>query len=227
MIARRERPLGFRLLSTCVVAALISPVPALALTEAEKQALIVEPENLRREMQRKEFKLKLHQEMEGQTFKRVHDISAETKALVKQSVKGLIDSALAERPVPSLSEIQRRINQEMIGKLAGRTYALSPGRARVIARTEQAQADGVGRNAAYKAAGVKRKKWLAFNDGKSGDRHHELVHKLNGVIDFDKPFKMPSGEELMFPGDPSASISETVNCRCTMRAVIIEEDEKR
>ena len=56
------------------------------------------------------------------------------------------------------------------------------------------------------------KKWDATIDGKTRPDHADA----NGqVVPLSEAF-MVGGEQLMFPGDPSGSPQQTINCRCTM-----------
>lgn len=183
---------------------------------------IVDPKLVAREMQQKEFKLKLFQQLDGWYSKRAEQISADTKKMVRDSIQRLITQSLLETPRPSMGEIARRIRTQTHGEdVEGRIYAFSPERAAVIARTELVQAENTGKFEAYKVAGVKKKRWLAKRDGKSGDRHHERMHGV--TIDIDEKFTTPLGNDLRFPGDPRAPIGDTVNCRCSLRAVVVEE----
>ncbi len=98
-----------------------------------------------------------------------------------------------------------------------REYAFSPERAALIARTETSIAENAGIFAGYEASGVEEIEWLAFRDGRSGDRHHERMHgKRVKLGDY---FILPSGAQMMFPGDSDGPIGDLANCRCTSRAV--------
>lgn len=88
------------------------------------------------------------------------------------------------------------------------------------ARTAVTGAQNAGRQDSYVAAdrmGIKLKKeWLATLDNRT--RHaHALLDGQQAEID--KPFKV-EGEEIMFPGDPSAAGWLVYNCRCTLIAAV-------
>lgn len=72
--------------------------------------------------------------------------------------------------------------------------------------------------AASRVPGLK-KQWR-----KSGKRHPRLYHDLadGQVRDVDEPFVLGNGAQLMFPHDPAAPASETINCGCI--AIPFKED---
>ncbi len=85
-------------------------------------------------------------------------------------------------------------------------------RATTIARTEVHGAYQRGTTDGYKAAGVQSKIWVAVADEKTRDDHLAA----DGMeVPIDQPFDI-GGESLMFPGDPSGSAEQTINCRCTI-----------
>lgn len=187
---------------------------------------LVNPRVLQRALASKDFKLKLYWELDEWGTRRVRQISADTKQMVRDSVNRILGDASQEQPLPSAGEMARRIRTQFHGEdLKGRLYAFSPERAATIARTELVQAENTGAVEGYKAAGVKRIRWLAKTDGRSGDRHHEQMHGVE--INLGELFTMPSGRTLRYPGDPEGDISETANCRCATRAVIVRGAENR
>lgn len=102
-------------------------------------------------------------------------------------------------------------------------------RARTIARTEVIRAANVGHAAAAQTMPYEtNKKWVAAQDHRT--RHsHRLIH--NHVVDengfFDVPIykgdKKIGTEKMLYPGDPKASASNTVNCRC--RAIYLPKTD--
>ena len=154
-------------------------------------------------------------EYQDGVFVRANDIMQDTKLRINRKVNNMVQLALQEEPNPTVAEFARRIRGEVFED----EYTFSPNRAALIARTELTQAQNAGTFEGYKASGVERVEWLAFNDGKSGDRHHE---RLNGkIITVGEKFhNKATGVKLRYPGDPSAPISETANCRCTLAPVI-------
>lgn len=85
-------------------------------------------------------------------------------------------------------------------------------RARLIARTESTAVANYGALAALAAEGVTHKEWVATLDIRTRESHAEA----NGqVVRIDEEFRV-GDEKLAFPGDPSATVGEVANCRCTM-----------
>ena len=82
------------------------------------------------------------------------------------------------------------------------------------ARTAMTSAQNAGREDGYKRAadmGIKLKRmWLATLDGRTRHEHRQLDGQ---TVNLDEPFKV-DGEEIMFPGDPSAPGYLVWNCRC-------------
>lgn len=90
------------------------------------------------------------------------------------------------------------------------------------ARTMATGVQNAGRVDSYKRAqgmGIKmRQMWLATLDMRTRHEHRELDRQEREV---GSPFTVPStGEELEYPGDPSAPGHLIYNCRCTLRAVV-------
>lgn len=90
-----------------------------------------------------------------------------------------------------------------------------PGRAKTIAITEVTRAYG----AATMAAGVEQsrvtgrqlsKSWRTAHDERVRAAHHAADGQTVPVF---MPFQV-GGESLMFPGDPSGSPDNVINCRC-------------
>ncbi len=148
-------------------------------------------------------------------IRRARDIAVDTKRKVNAQVNAIVLEALTEVPQPSAGTLARRIKAQAFED----EFVFSDKRAAMIARTELTQAQNSGTYEGYKATGVKRIEWLAFNDGKSGDRHHERMNTKTVLVG-EKFYNKATGVRLYYPGDPAAPISETINCRCTVAPVI-------
>lgn len=97
-------------------------------------------------------------------------------------------------------------------------------RASTIARTEGLGVTSLARQealrqvvaqAGFDPADVKRR-WNATKDKRTRDSHAEMDGQLVGL---EEPFVTPDGDQLMYPGDPSAPAKERINCRCTVTTV--------
>lgn len=106
---------------------------------------------------------------------------------------------------------------ESIPKLRDRVSAVmteaKTSRAVKIARTETHNSTGMGTHETFVAAGLKQKEWLTAIDGRERESHAAI----NGeVVEIDQLFSNGLG----FPGDPSGSAEEVVNCRCVLLPVL-------
>ena len=63
------------------------------------------------------------------------------------------------------------------------------------------------------AGGFDQKLWLTQRDSNVRDSHAVL----DGVtIPVNAKFKLSSGDELDYPGDPNGRLESIINCRCTV-----------
>lgn len=102
--------------------------------------------------------------------------------------------------------------KQLIERIQNTYDGYSEGRATTIARTEVHNATQRGTFAGYTQANVPIKIWVAVGDASTRDAH--LVadgqeRPINSTFDV-------GGEKLMYPGDPSGSAAQTVNCRCSI-----------
>lgn len=112
----------------------------------------------------------------------------------------------------SIPRIAKRIAQTM-----GETNHASTIR---YARTAATAAENAGKVDAYRRAeelGVDAvQEWRAVLDMRTRHEHREADGQRRAI---GEPFEV-GGEELMFPGDPSASGHLIWNCRCSLRAIV-------
>ena len=85
-------------------------------------------------------------------------------------------------------------------------------RTELIARTETIRSSNWSQQELFRCWKVRRREWLATLDDRVRDSH---AYANNQVRNIDEPFDI-AGVPMMFPGDPSAPVSEFANCRCTI-----------
>ena len=88
-----------------------------------------------------------------------------------------------------------------------------------IARTETTRAMNEANLQGMEKASKKldiQKEWVATLDGRTRRTHGRADGQR---VDLDKPF-IVGNSKLMYPGDPSGSPEEVINCRCAMREII-------
>jgi SPP1 gp7 family putative phage head morphogenesis protein len=142
------------------------------------------------------------------------DVDAEAATFVAR-ISG-IGPLIADHLRSALNEGLR--SGESIPKLADRVqgaFDVGDNRATTIARTEVVSASN---RAGHEAAGALQdsgtqleKVWLATEDARTRDDHADADGQTVG---YDEPFVV-GGEECDYPGDPSLSPEQSVNCRCT------------
>lgn len=141
----------------------------------------------------------------------------------KRAVRRGIDLAWGKRQI-TVQVTTGILQGESIKHLADRLQVNIPGMNRTsairAARTAVTGAQNAGRLDGFLRAeemGVKlKKRWLATLDNRT--RH---AHKLldGQVRPNEKPFVV-EGQEIMYPGDPSAAAALVYNCRCTLVAEV-------
>lgn len=141
----------------------------------------------------------------------------------KRAVQRGIDLAWGKRQI-TVQVTTGILQGESIKHLADRLQFNIPGMNRTsairAARTAVTGAQNAGRLDGFLRAeemGVKlKKRWLATLDNRT--RH---AHKLldGQVRPNEKPFVV-EGQEIMYPGDPSAAAALVYNCRCTLVAEV-------
>jgi uncharacterized protein with gpF-like domain len=103
------------------------------------------------------------------------------------------------------------ISKAIMSAMRQEGATISQLRARVIARTEAHTASSASTHEAARALEFPTKKeWLA-----SGDERTRPSHKAadGQTVTLDAPFVV-EGENLQYPGDPTGSAENVINCRC-------------
>ena len=102
--------------------------------------------------------------------------------------------------------------KDLIARIQETYGGFTEGRATTIARTEVHNATQRGTFAGYQQASVPIKIWVTV-----GDHDVRDAHQIDGQErQLTMPFDLNDGEKLMYPGDPSGSAANTVNCRCSI-----------
>jgi uncharacterized protein with gpF-like domain len=146
---------------------------------------------------------------------RITNVETTTRvSLVRLIARAFIDGLTQAETVKSIIEV--------IG-------SISKMRARTIARTETHGAANYGANVAAKRSDLPMtREWLSAQDKRTrtteeGDLFDHLG--ANGqVVGRDEPFQIArldgGTEALMFPGDPSGSAGNVINCRCALGFIV-------
>lgn len=141
----------------------------------------------------------------------------------KRALRRGIDLAWGKKQITACvtsSILQGKSIKGMADDLQTRIPEMNRASAIRTARTAVTGAQNAGRMDSYHAAekmGVRMKKeWLSTLDNRT--RHaHALLDGQQAEVD--KPFKV-DGEEIRFPGDPTAAGYLVYNCRCTLVAAV-------
>lgn len=96
------------------------------------------------------------------------------------------------------------------------TSRMPPYRTERIARTETIRSSNAGSQELFSEWGVTQHEWLATKDDRVRDDHLAADGQVQPI---DMPFSV-GGEDLMYPGDPAGSPSNTIQCRCTVLPVM-------
>jgi hypothetical protein len=109
---------------------------------------------------------------------------------------------------------------QLAGRVKGVFNNLSNYEARRIAMTETSAAYGFARHEAMTAAGIEYKGWLSSHGPTVRPAHAQAEADYSApedAIPVDDPFDV-GGEDLMYPGDPSGSPENVINCHCIQLA---------
>jgi len=140
----------------------------------------------------------------GFTTDRVTDILETTRKQIQGAINAGKDEGL------SLGEIASNIRDKTGGDIARN-------RAITIARTETHSAAQVGSHGGATATGLDLVRiWVDADDGRERSTHHKTA-----VLSRAKPVEMNErfdvgGEKLLFPGDPTGSAKNIIQCRCVV-----------
>ena len=131
--------------------------------------------------------------------RKITQIASTTIKQVKQIIRQGIDEGLSERDTSRLLREQAPI--------------ISASRAQTIARTETHAAANYAIQESFKTTGIEaRREWVSAEDERTREDH---VAANEQIVGLNEPFIVGS-DELMYPGDPSGSPEQVINCRCAV-----------
>ena len=133
---------------------------------------------------------------------RALDVANVTSKTTISRIKGVIARGIDADKSPS------EIASEIVGRVGG---AVSNRRAMTIARTETHSAAQVGQHESVASTGIDfKREWIATSDESTREDHSMASGQKTSM---EEPFSV-GGESLMYPGDPSGSAEQIINCRC-------------
>lgn len=112
---------------------------------------------------------------------------------------------------------------DLIGRIQ-KVAGMSFDQAKRVAQTERTRVQGQARYEAIldenkqrrkKHLRADKKEWVHRNVAKEPRKTHAAMS--GDVVRANEYFVTPSGNRLLYPGDPNAPVSETINCHCYMR----------
>jgi uncharacterized protein with gpF-like domain len=132
-------------------------------------------------------------------LQKVSQISRTTFFDVKRILLEAVEEGFSEKETASL--------------MLKKSKALGASRAQTIARTEVHAASSYSAQEIAAASEIEmRKEWIASGGDRTRDTHAEANGQIVGMHE---KFKV-GGELLEFPGDPSGSAENVINCRCVV-----------
>ena len=146
----------------------------------------------------------------------VTTVGVQKVSQITETTEGQIRRSVSEGIAEGLSLPQIAAN------IRARAPQIASVRSAVIARTEVHSAAMWAQVEAVRETGlVLRKQWVAAKDERTrtlDDGPFDHAAMDGETVDMDKAF-IVGGEELEFPGDPSGSPGNIINCRCVMNFV--------
>jgi len=130
-------------------------------------------------------------------------------------------------------ENDKGLNADQIDKMVTRyRERMVQARAQTIARTESTRAVNAGQQAYIETAvqdkvadmSQVRRFWVPTRDERTRDAHRMIPTMNPDGVGLNEPFRSPDGP-IMYPGDPSASAGNTINCRCALFTRILPKKE--
>lgn len=134
----------------------------------------------------------------------------------QQKVNNIVTQGIIQGE--SIDEITKRLCEDLCTQ--------NENRMRMFARTAMTGAESAGRqeqmHAATKAGILVHKVWEATKDSRTRDWHRALDGQ---EVPENEPFESDLGE-IEYPGDPSADPANVYNCRCTLKSIYPEYEDR-
>ena len=151
--------------------------------------------------------------------KRITQVSAYTRQLVKEKVQAAIDRGISQ------GMSIRQISDDIMSKLPREYNKLTAWRAKRIAQTEVISASNMASVRAAEQTGLSMKKrWVTrpygFALSIQNERHALLTDLEEQEPKLNEPF-IVDGEPLQYPGDPAGSPGNVINCHCVQTFEVI------
>jgi hypothetical protein len=146
---------------------------------------------------------------------RIREINKFTKEYVLQRLRPILTQGV-EKGL-GIGEIGRMI----VADIAEYSGKFAKYRAERIARTEIVGTSNWASVTSVESSGVKDrllKKWVVTVDGRERDTHLEMADKPAIPVDDFFEVRNPKGgiDRMKYPGDPSGSAGNVIQCRCTV-----------
>jgi len=141
-------------------------------------------------------------------------------------IKGVGDTAFGQLKT-SLSEGLEKgeTADQLADRVRGVFNNLGKYESKRIAMTETSAAYGFARHQAMTDAGIEYKAWVSSHGPHVRPAHAQAEADYgDNPIPIDEPFEV-DGEQLMYPGDPTGSPDNIINCQCIQIAVRKPEEQ--
>jgi len=135
--------------------------------------------------------------------RKVTQITSATQSWIRRAIERGVEEGMS---VPEIG-----------GAIRSRAPQIAAWRANTIARTEAHSAAQNGSlQVAMDSGKVRVKHWAHVDDHRTRTHDNsDWDHTAVEDVPIDQPFRV-NGEELMYPGDPSGSPGNIINCRCAV-----------
>ena len=167
----------------------------------------------------------------GFDFSRNKDLDEEIAAFVFYRRQNLITNVADNVALKIIRETNKLrlagLGNDQIGRELRDVFGfLSRRRADVIARTETHAAVSAAQDSYHNRMTARyglqvKKRWLATGDARTRSAHAIMNGK---EVAMDDKFVMPNGTRMKHVGDPAGGPSNTINCRCVILYVDVEDE---